>query len=82
MNNTDKSKNTLSVNDEAKRLIKEVEDFRKAEFEKTLPKGKTYEAFMEEEVENIKKEINSNKLKKNEISSLVDEIILEIEEKP
>jgi hypothetical protein len=47
--------------DAAIEKMKEVVNARREAFEKTLPKGKTYEMALDEEVEKIKKEIERSK---------------------
>jgi len=58
--------------DSAIEKMKEVVNARREEFEETLPKGKTYEMAVKEEVENIKKTIDESKPTEKDFEDLMN----------
>lgn len=54
--------------------LKDIKNARIKEFEKTLPKGKTYEMAIKEEVENIKKSIDESKPTEKDLEDFIDSL--------
>ncbi len=56
-------------------VMKDVVNARRKAFEKTLPKGKTLEDVINEEVETARKEIDQTKLTKKDMSEVLEDFI-------